>query len=117
MIFWYRDKFQYSIQVPRQIKLKAIEHHHLILRANEEIALIKRKMLASHTFYFEDWKKLTDAVAERNTSISSLYGNGCVHLLQLELLRCEMMICKQLSSFGEEMSLPGLPLNDFYLQS
>lgn len=39
--FWYRDTFQQSVQVPRQIKLKAIEHHHLILRADEEIALVK----------------------------------------------------------------------------
>ena len=82
--FWYRDKFQHSIQVPRQIKLKAIEHRHLILRADEEIALIKKEVLASYMFYFEDWKKLTDAVAQRNTSICSLYTNGCVHLLQLE---------------------------------
>ena len=54
--FWYRDTFQHSIQVPRQIKLKAIEHHHLILRADEEIALLKKEMLAALMFYFEDWK-------------------------------------------------------------
>ena len=75
--------------MPRQIKLKAIEHH-LTLRAEEEIAFIKKKILASHMFYFENWKKLTDAVAERNTSISSLYSNDCVHVLQLKRLRCEM---------------------------
>ena len=56
--FWYRDTFQHSTQVPRQIKLKAIEHHHLILRADEEIALVKKEMLASLMFYFKDWRNL-----------------------------------------------------------
>ena len=111
--FWYRDTFQHSIQVPRQIKLKAIEHHHLILRADEEIALIKKEMLASLMFYFEDWKKLTDAVADRNANVSSLYANGCLHLLQLAKLKCEIIIRKQLSSFSEIVSLPEFSLDDF----
>ena len=111
--FWYRDTFQHSIQVPRQIKLKAIEHHHLILRADEEIALIKKEMLASLMFYFEDWKKLTDAVADRNANVSSLYANGCLHLLQLARLKCEIIIRKQLSSFSEIVSLPEFSLDDF----
>ena len=111
--FWYRDTFQHSTQVPRQIKLKAIEHHHLILRADEEIALVKKEMLASLMFYFEDWKKLTDAVADRNANVSSLYANGCLHLLQLARLKCEIIIRKQLSSFSEIVSLPEFSLDDF----
>lgn len=111
--FWYRDTFQHSVQVPRQIKLKAIEHHHLILCSDEEIALVKKEMLASLTFYLEDWKQLTDAVADRIVNVSSLYTNGCLHILQLARLKCEIIIRKQLSSFSEMVSLPEVSLNDF----
>ena len=99
--------------MPRQIKLKAIEHHHLILRADEEITLVKKEMLGSLMFYFEDWKKLTDAVADRNANVSSLYANGCLHLLQLARLKCEIIIHKQLSSFSEIVSLPEFLVDDF----
>lgn len=68
-------------------------------------------------FYFEDWKKLIDAVADRSANVSSLYANGCLHLLQLARLICEIIIRKQLSSFSEIVSLPEFSLITFYLQS
>lgn len=63
-------------------------------------------------FYFEGWKKLTDAVAGRNVNVSSLYDNGCLHLLQLARLKCEIIIRKQLSLFSEIVSLPEFLLDD-----
>ncbi len=44
--------------IPRNIRLSAVRHHHLALRADEEVHIIKCEMKSSFSFFLDDWKCL-----------------------------------------------------------
>ena len=116
--FWYQGLFQNNIQVPKQIKLKAIEHYHLILRADEEIRITKNEILGTITFYLKKWKEITDAVAiMKDQPGLDMYASGCINLLQLQRLKFEILINKLSSAFHNTLlsSTPTIPLDDFLM--
>ena len=73
--------------IPRNVRLSAIKHHHLALRADEEVHIIKCEMKSSLSFFLDDWKCLLSAVVEFKSRPCSKFHNGALHQVQQTQLR------------------------------
>ena len=99
--------------VPRNIKLSAIKYHHLALRSDEDINLLKNEMHSTFCFFLEDWKHLLSTIDEFKTKPCSQYYNGALNQLQLACLKCEGLLLDLRSAFNTFVDLPVLPVDEF----
>ena len=98
--------------IPAQVKLEAIKNHHLALRADEEISMLRQDMLATLQFYIRDWNLLTDKI---NELMDSRNANGEICSLQYARLETEFKIEKMVTLFSLYIDIPPIPTNDFLL--
>ena len=56
--------------------------HHNILRAEEEISLIKTEMVAVVSFYLKDREILLQGIQQLHDADRSRYTTGCIFVLQ-----------------------------------
>ena len=70
-----------DIGIPRKIRLSAIKHHHMILRADKEVQFLQTEMKAVVSFFQVDWEKISSAVEQLKLLPGSKYNNGALHLL------------------------------------
>ena len=98
--------------IPAQVKLEAIKNHHLALRADEEISLLRQDMLATFQFYIRDWNLVTDKI---NKLMDSGNANGEICSLQYARLDTEFKIEKMVTLFSSYIDIPSIPTNDFLL--
>lgn len=83
---WLFDVFNNNMQqIPKSIKLAAITNHHLILRADEEIDMLKQEMTNTLQFYKHELEALNIFLEESNTS--TLHGEGAKCLRHFEVIR------------------------------
>ena len=95
------------------MRLNAIKHHHLTIRADEEVHLLQEEMKATVAFV-KDLQQLITAV-EHNMKQQhcSKYTNGALHLLNLACLDCEGLLCDIQSCYSRYIDLPPLPIKNF----
>lgn len=106
-----------DVGIPRKIKLSAIKHHHMILRADEEVQLLQTEMKAVVSFFQDDWQKLSSAVEQLKLLPGSKHNNGALHLLQLQRLVCECFLTDLMSTLFQFTNLPPLPVEKFLSSS
>ena len=99
--------------VPKSVKLDSIAAYHQILRAEEEIALIKHEMVTVISSFLKDREVLLNGILGLLSSNQSRYNIGCLFLLQLARLSCERKLCALTKSFGKYTQLPDIPCADF----
>ncbi len=110
---WFRGVLQSDSRVPKSIKLEAIAAHHMLLRADEELTLIKQEMISVIT-YLSDWSKLTHCISSLQAEQQPQSGALC--LLQLARLKCEKKLCSLTSTFAPHIAVPAvLPVDEFLL--
>ena len=111
---WIGSALSVDEHVPKQVKLDAIRHHHLLLRCDEEIQLFKEEMKSTLSFYLRDWQQLFAGIEELP---HTRYNNGALSCLQLARLQCEGTLQDLMSSFSQFVDLNGdfLPLDKFLL--
>ncbi len=113
---WFGGVLQSDSHIPKRIKLDAIKHHHHILRADEEICLIKKEMEAVISFHLKEWRQLVDHLQHlRDTEDESQYSRGAQCLLQFTRLRCEGRICTLKSTFSRYIQVSEVPTSSFLL--
>ena len=99
--------------IPKSIKLDSVAAHHNILRAEEEISLIKTEMVAVVSFYLKDREILLQGIQQLHDADRSCYTTGCIFVLQLACLNVELKLYSVTKSFGRFVELPDVPLSDF----
>ena len=107
---WLRES---DTLVPKDVRLNAVKHHHLTIRADEEVHLLQGEMKATFTFFENDWHQLFMAVEELKSQTYSKYNNGALHLLHLACLECEGLLHDLRSSYSRYIDLPSLPVEKF----
>ncbi len=100
--------------IPRNIRLAAIKHHHLALRADEDINVLRTEMRATFNFFLDDWKHLSSVVTELKSKPSTKYYNGAINQIQLACLKCESLLLEMKAAFNIFIvDLPELPVDSF----
>lgn len=100
--------------VPKRIKLNAVKHHHLSVRADKEIQLLQCEMRATFSFFMRDWQEINTAIEGLKLQPCSSYNNGALNLLQLARLKCEGFLYDIVSSYSLFVDLPSLPTDKFF---
>ena len=106
-----------DVGIPRKIRLSAIKHHHMILRADEEVQLLQTEMKAVVSFFQDDWQKISSAVEQLQLLPGSKYNNGALYLLQLQRLTCECFLTDLTSTLFQFTNLPPMPVEKFLSSS
>ena len=99
--------------VPKDVRLNAIKHHYLTLRADEEVHLLQADMKATFAFVENNWQHLLTVVDQLKLQPGTKYKNGALHLLNMACLECEGLLLDLRSSYSQYIDLPPLPLERF----
>lgn len=91
-VFLLRGVLQSDTCIPKNVNLDAVKHHHLTIRADEEIHLLKGEMKATFSFFWKDWQQLSNAIDQLKLRPCTQYNNGAVCLIQLARLKCEGLL-------------------------
>ena len=96
---WLFDNFNSTPQhIPKSIKLASITNHHLILRADEEISMLKQEMSCVIKYHQNHLQKLHHLLEESNTATQ--YGAGVKCLLLFNILEVERNLLKCSNKFS-----------------
>lgn len=96
---WLFDSFNgTSERIPKSIKLASITNHHLILRADEEISLLKQEMSCVIKYHQNHLQKLYHLIEESSTA--TLYGAGTKCLLLFKTVTVEKYLIKCVDKFS-----------------
>ena len=96
---WLFDNFNSTSQhIPKSIKLASITNHHLILRADEEISMLKQEMSCVIKYHQNHLQKLHHLLEESNTATE--YGAGVKCLLLYKILEVERNLLKCSNKFS-----------------
>ena len=109
-ILWLQET---DTPVPKDVRLNAIRHHHLTLRADEEVCLLQAEMRATLAFIKNDWQQLMTVVEQLKLQPGTKYRNGALQLLNMACLECEGLLHDLRSSYSRYVDLPPLPLEKF----
>lgn len=109
---WLKGIFSDEL-VPKQVKLDAIKHQHLLSRCDEEILLLKEEIKSTVLFYLQDWQQLVASIEEMETKPCTQYISGALCLLQLARLQCEGVLQHLSSSFSPFVNSIHLPVDKF----
>jgi hypothetical protein len=82
-VLWLQET---DAPVPKDVRLNAIKHHHLTLRADEEVCLLQAEMRAKLAFVMNDWQQLMTVVEQLKLQPGTKYKNGALQLLKYGLL-------------------------------
>ena len=99
------------------IKLDAIKHHHLVLRADEEIELLKTEMKATFSFYIRDWEQMSAVAKQLKGKPHTLYDSGSLCCLQLARLKCEHVLNSMAQTFRKFVDVDTSSRTDEFLSN
>lgn len=104
----YRGSIFPSTEIPSSIKLQAVQQHHRVARAKEEISKLKEEMNSVTEHYILKYQSISERIEELNSSFAGhLFTQGSLCLLN-KYLKVTSLKLKSLQCFLEYIPLPEL---------